>query len=154
LRPVGSLLSSLLKNLGIEDKIALSSLQREWRGLFKEPLSIHTYPTDIKNGELSVNVDSPAWLAQLKFFKRDMIEKLSAYGIKEIRFKHGTVYHKSGRDSKNKMQNDFGKNSKPITPSDLQWIDETVSAVSDTELKEDIKRAIESTLRSRKNRPL
>ncbi|MBI5212313.1 MAG: DUF721 domain-containing protein [Nitrospirae bacterium] len=149
MKSVGSLLSSVLKNLGIGDKIALGSLQREWRSLFNAPLSIHTYPVDIKDGELAINVDSPAWLAQLKFFKHDMIKKLHAYGIKKIRFKHGTVYQKSGRDSKNKMQNDFGKKSKPITPSDLQWIDETVSAVADTELKEDIKRAIERALRSK-----
>ncbi|MCL4457952.1 MAG: DUF721 domain-containing protein [Nitrospirae bacterium] len=154
MKSVGSLLSSLLKNLGIEDKIALSSLQKEWRSLFNEPLSLHTYPTDMKNGELSVNVDSPAWLAQLKFFKQEMTKKLAAYGIKEIRFKHGTVYHKSGQGTKGKRQNDFEQKSKHIAPSDLQWIDETVSAVADTELKEDIKRAIESTLRSRKNKSL
>lgn len=149
MKSVGSLLSSVLKNLGIEDKIALGSLQREWRNLFNAPLSIHTYPVDIKNGELAINVDSPAWLAQLKFFKHDMIKKLHAYGIKEIRFKHGTVYQKSGQGANGKRQNDFGQKFKPISRSDLEWIDETVSTIADTELKEDIKRAIERALRSK-----
>ncbi len=94
MKSVGSLLSSIFKDLGIEDKIRLSSMQEEWHNLFNEPLSLHIYPVDIKNGELTINVDSPAWLGQLKFFKQDIIKKLHVYNIKEVRFKHGRVYKK------------------------------------------------------------
>lgn len=146
MKTVGSLLFSIYKDLGIEDKIRLSSIQEEWDNLFNEPLSLHTYPVDIKNGELTINVDSPAWLGQLKFFKQDIIKKLSAYSIKEVRFKHGRRYHKKGQRSRVNGRVDLERKSKPITDADLEWIDQTVSAIDDAELKESIRKVIEKSL--------
>lgn len=146
LKKVGLLLSSIFKTLGIEDKIRLNSMQEEWHRLFNEPLSLHTYPVDIKAGELTINVDSPAWLGQLKFFKQDIIKKLQAYNVISVKFKHGRVYQKRGEGARGKGQEDLRQSPKPITDSELVWINETVSTVSDDELKENIKKAIEKAI--------
>jgi hypothetical protein len=149
MKKVGSLLSSIFKDLGIEDKIRLSSMQEEWRSLFNEPLSLHTYPVEIKDGELLINVDSPAWLGQLKFFKQDIIKKLSAFNITSVRFKHGRVYSRGFKDSSGqgfKGQGDSKQNSKPITCSELEWINQAVSTVSDSQLQENIRKAIEKAM--------
>lgn len=144
MKTVGSLLFSIFRDLGIEDKIRLSSIQEEWDNLFNEPLSLHTYPVDIKNGELTINVDSPVWLGQLKFFKQDMVKKLSAYSIKEVRFKHGRIYQK--KRSKVNARGDLEQKPKPITDADLEWINQTVSVIDDAELKESIRKVIEKSL--------
>jgi hypothetical protein len=146
-KQVASLLNSLFRNLGIEDRVRIGFLQKEWRSVFNEPLSLHTYPADIKDGELLVNVDSPAWLGQLKFFKADMIQKLQAYNVKEIRFRQGRVFHGKGQEAEGKT--DPRQKDKEIPDSDLQWIDQTVSAITDADLKEDIKKTIEKALRRR-----
>ncbi|MFA5353354.1 MAG: DUF721 domain-containing protein, partial [Thermodesulfovibrionales bacterium] len=70
----------------------LESLQADWNRIFGEPLSAHTCPVEIRDAELLVHVDSPAWLNQLKFFRDEMINKLRPYGIREIRFKRGSLY--------------------------------------------------------------
>jgi hypothetical protein len=150
LKKVGTLLSSIFKDLGIEDKIRLNSMQEEWHRLFNEPLSLHTYPVDIKEGELTINVDSPAWLGQLKFFKQDIIKKLQAYNVSSVKFKHGRVYQKRVKGSELRVQsekNSKTQNSKPLTLSELEWADQIVSSIEDPDLKEDIRKAIEKSLR-------
>ncbi len=149
MKSIGSLLTSAYKNLGITDRITLNSLQNNWDNLFKEPLSLHTYPVDIKGGELSINVDSPVWLGQLKFFKQDIIAKLSAYGIASVKFKHGSVYRKKSGSPikatslKTKPDDNF---SKLISDSDSEWIDQTISNINDKETREIIRKAIEKSL--------
>lgn len=145
LKKAGALLSSIFKDLGIEDKIRLNSMQMEWDSLFNEPLSLHTYPVDIKKGELTINVDSPAWLGQLKFFRSDIIKKLHTYDITSVKFKHGGVYQKRVKGSALRVQSKNDSKTqklKPLTLSEIEWINKTVSTVSDSELQENIRKAI------------
>ncbi len=140
----GSILASLLKDLGIEDRVRLDSLQREWTTLFPAPLSLHTCPVDIKNGELAVNVDSPAWLQQLKFFKQDMIKKLRGHQVTEIRFKHGRIF--KPRQNAPGDKDAAVQTTKKIQDSDIAWIDRTISDIQDPELKEALRKAITKTV--------
>jgi predicted nucleic acid-binding Zn ribbon protein len=146
MKKVGTLLSSIFKDLGIEDKIRLNSMQEEWHKLFNEPLSLHTHPVDIKDGELTINVDSPAWLGQLKFFKHDIIKRLQAYNVSSVKFKHGRVYQKKGQGARGKWQEDSKHLPKSFTDSEFAWINQTVSKVSDPELQENIRKAIEKAM--------
>ncbi|MCL0036771.1 DUF721 domain-containing protein [Thermodesulfovibrionales bacterium] len=70
----------------MEERVKLELMRKEWNNLFSGPLSVHTYPVELKDKELLINVDSPVWLGQLKFFKQDIIGKLHSYNIKEISF--------------------------------------------------------------------
>jgi len=153
MKTIGSLLRSVFSNLGIEDKLKLNSMQRQWRSIFEEPLCLHTYPVEIKNRELTINVDSPLWLAQLKFFRQDIIKKLHEYSISSVIFKHGRVYSVGIIDLSSqeaKRQKEPKQSSKCITDSELIWINQTVSAVSDSELQESIRKAILKAVTSNK----
>lgn len=146
MKKVGSLLSSIFNNLGIEDKIKLNSMQRQWHSLFNEPLSLHTYPVKIKDGELTINVDSPAWLAQLKFFRQDIIRKLHTYSISSVAFKIGRVYSRGFNPPEAErgqvLKGTEPSNPRPLESPEIEWINETVSTVSDSELQENIRKAI------------
>ncbi|BCB95555.1 hypothetical protein JZK55_04770 [Dissulfurispira thermophila] len=142
MKKAGALLSHIFKEIGIEDKIKLTSMQKEWHKLFDEPLSLHTYPIDIRGGELTINVDSPAWLGQLKFFKTDIIKKLYAYNINSVKFKHGRVYKKKRQDAKSDVLKDSKHPTRSITDSESEWLNKTVSTISDPELKENIRKTI------------
>lgn len=146
MKTIGSLLRSIFDNLGIEDKIKLDSMQKQWRSLFNEPLSLHTYPVEIKNGELTINVDSPAWLAQLKFFRQDIIKKLREYSVSSVKFKHGRVYQTSSIKCCASSTRRTTLDARHLTHSEIEWINETVSTVSDSELQENIRKAIEKAM--------
>ena len=141
---INSLLGPIFKELGIEDRLAIESIRSEWKNIFNEPLSLHTYPVELTSGELLINVDSPVWLQQLKFFKQDIIKKLAGYNIKTIRFKHGKVYIKGDKGQ-------TGQGLKPLSPihlgpSDIAWIEEITSDLEDTEVRESVRKAIKKQM--------
>ena len=146
----GSILASIFKNIGMEDSLTLVRLQREWTTLFDEPLSLHIYPASLNNGILVVNVDSPLWLQQLKFFKQDILQKLDAYRINTIDFRHGSV-NLSRRNLTGKY---YGMSTceqtchpeKALTEADVTWIDHTVATVNDSGLQDRIRNILEKAL--------
>lgn len=125
----------------------LDSLQKEWRNLFGEPLSLHTYPAEIKGGELLIAVDSPVWMQQLKFYKQEIVGKLQAYRIHSVRFRRGTVYRTRGSAP---VGNAAGKQPF-LSAQDRQWIEQTLSAVEDPDLREGFRKALEKAM-ARKGR--
>lgn len=122
--------------------MTIASLQREWSRLFNEPLSLHTYPVELKDGELLINVDSPLWLQELKFFKGDMLGKLRAYRIASIRFKHGRVY-RSRRTAPATGTPDTAHGKKGISASEREWIEQIVSEIKDPELRDHLRALLE-----------
>ncbi len=87
----GSLLEPVVKRLGIESGVRLSRIKNDWHTLFEKPLSLHMSPSRLTGGELLLNVDSPIWIQQLNFLKKEILKKLSRYGVREIRFRIGKV---------------------------------------------------------------
>lgn len=85
-------ISQTLKGVikGIEQK--QSSPVNEVFRLFKASLASrerrHVKCNVLKNGVLTVNVDSSVWLYQLSFKKEDLLKKI---GIKDIRFRIGDL---------------------------------------------------------------
>lgn len=141
----GSILSSIFKNIGIEDRLTLARLQREWPELFEAPLSLHTCPSSLNNGSLSINVDSPLWLQQLKFFKQAMLSKLETHGINSITFKHGRTNLPSHDRARSCSGQNISKESK-LDAADTEWIEQTLSDIDDTELQDTIRSVIEKAL--------
>lgn len=141
MKAVGPLLSNIFKDLGIEERLKLSFLQQEWSNLFNEPLSLHTYPYELNKGELTINVDSNAWLSQLKFFSKDIVKKLQDYGVDSVKFRLGKIY------KKNPIKNDIKPSyRKSLSEKEIEWIENILSTFEDQELKDNIKRVIEISL--------
>ncbi|MBI5234014.1 MAG: DUF721 domain-containing protein [Deltaproteobacteria bacterium] len=149
MKTINSLLGPIFKELGIEDRLAIESLRSEWKSIFNEPLSLHTYPVEFASGDLLINVDSPVWLQQLKFFKKDIIKKLSGYNVKTVRFKSGKVYAKGERGA---GQGEKMKPPKVLGPSDIAWIEEITSDLEDAEIRESARKAISKQMQRPKAR--
>jgi len=146
----GSILASIFKNIGMEDGLTLARLQREWATLFDEPLSVHIYPVSLNNGVLVVNVDSPLWLQQLKFFKQAILKKLEAYGINAIDFRHGRTNpsrfkHTGIQPGMNNCEQ-TSQPQKTLADADVEWIDQTLAAVNDPGLQDSIRNVLEKAL--------
>lgn len=143
LKKLSVLISPLLKELDIEDGVRLGRIKKDWQQLFNTPISLHMSPASLKEGELLINVDSPVWLQQINFYKADIIKKLSPFGIGTVRFRLGRVLAKTGvRNQKSRV--------KRLTTEELSYIEETVSPISDQELRDKIRKAIEKSIASRK----
>ena len=131
------LLKPLIHELGIIDGIRLAGIKSHWHTLFQKPLAYHMYPSALSGNELLLNVDSPVWLQELKFYQRDIIQKLSAYQVKTVRFRLGRVIateNQEGRACRSKIR--------PLTADEHIFIEEAVSSVEDEGLKEVIRKAI------------
>ncbi len=145
MKKAGDLLIPFIKNLGIEDNIRLSEIKKKWNILFKDPLSFHIYPFKFSEGEILINVDSPIWLNELNYYKKDILKKLSDYGVKEVRFRLGRVL----ATTKNRSQK---KENITLTPEERSYVKELVSQINDQELKDKIKKAIEKSITTQKMR--
>ena len=146
----GSILASIFKNIGMEDSLTLSCLQREWASLFDEPLSLHIYPASLNNGILVINVDSPLWLQELKFFKQAILKKLESYRINTIDFRLGSANlsrrNLTGKHYEMSTSEQTGRREKALTEADAAWIDQTIAAVNDPGLKDSIRNVLEKAL--------
>ena len=145
MKKVDSLLRPIVRDFGIESDMKFIELEKNWHILFNEPLSYHMSPYRITEGVILLNVDSPVWLQELNYFKRDIVGKLSPYGVKDIRFKLGKVSIKNGAGIRNE-----GSGAKTFTPEELSYIEKTISHIADKELRGTVRRAIEKSISSRK----
>lgn len=139
----GSLLGPVVKSLGIESGVRLSRIKNEWHTLFNKPLSLHMSPSKLTEGELLLNVDSPVWVQQLNFLKKEITAKLSGHGVREIRFRIGKV-------SPLRPPEDNSPKLPELSSEDTRFIDGLVDAIDDTELRNAVRRAAEKSLRTKK----
>lgn len=147
MRRADSLIIPLVKELRIEDGIRLIELRKNWDNLFDEPLSSHMSPHKLSEGEILLNVDSPVWLQELNFCKKNIIDRLSSYGIREIRLRLGRVLEKT--KYRVKCQ---GARVTNLSTKELSYIENAVSQINDEELSKTIRRAIERAFISGRTR--
>jgi hypothetical protein len=142
-----SLLIPFIRDLGIEDGVKLAEIRRNWYNLFDKPLSYHMSPFILSRGEVLLNVDSPVWLQELTFYKEDIIKKMSAYGVKAVRFRLGRV-------SRNKQSTVSSQQSavKQLTNEERTFVRDVVSKIGDDLLKGTLKTAIEKSISSGKTK--
>lgn len=146
MKHISSLISPIYADLGLEEKVILKKIESNWQTLFNSPLSLHTYPFDFKNGELIINVDSSAWLQQIKYMQAMFLQKLSDYPVKSIKLRIGKIK----KDTKKQNSLEDGKairNTKlSLSKDDEQWIEDSLTPITDIELRETIKKGIEKSL--------
>jgi hypothetical protein len=136
----GSLLGPLVKRLGIESGVRLSRIKNDWHTIFSKPLSLHMSPAKLSEGELLLNVDSPIWIQQLNYYKREITTKLGAYGVREIRFRIGKVAIVT-------PCKEDGQKLSELSTEDAGFIDRLAEKISDTELRNAVRGAAEKSLR-------
>jgi Dna[CI] antecedent, DciA len=137
----GPLLSPLLRRLGIDEDVRLQRIRNDWPTLFDKPLSMHMSPSKLFEGDLLLSVDSPVWMQQLGFCKKEILNKLAAYGVKDVRFRIGRISQKQKS----------GRVASALTPSELSteenlFISGVVSGIDDETIRESICKAMEKSL--------
>jgi hypothetical protein len=141
-----SLLAPILNRLGIAEGVRLQRIRQDWHSLFGETLSAHMSPARLAEGELLLNVDSPIWIQQLTFSKGEIVKKLRAYGVSELRFKIGRIPRKNQTQS-------ASASPRTLTPEEEQFVDGLASDITDETLRDAVKKAASRSLGARK-RPL
>ncbi|MBM4128978.1 MAG: DUF721 domain-containing protein [Nitrospira sp.] len=143
MRRADSLLQPFVRELGIDERVRLAGIKKNWRTLFNEPLSSHMSPCSLSGGELLIHVDSPVWLQELNYYKGTITERLSPLGVREVRFRLGRVSTKVGATGK--AQREKGRQ---LTTEEHSYIKEVLSQIDDDSLRGTIKTAIEKAISS------
>lgn len=132
-----ALLTPLIRSLGITDGIRLAQIKSHWHTLFQKPLGYHMSPSALSGNELLLNVDSPVWLQELKFYQGDIIRKLSPYQVSTVRFRLGRVFAHESKEGKAPHPP-----ARSLTADEHAFIEEAISPLADEGLKEVIRKAI------------
>lgn len=141
MKRVGDAISALARDLGMEGAVSIGRIKREWAALFNNgPLARHTMPAELKDRRLLVHVDSPAWLHQLNFHKRQMIQKLEPFGVSDITLRIGRIYPDSAPRPSLEPDTPL-KHS--ISQDDALFISQTTADIGDEALGRAVKGAIE-----------
>ena len=113
-----------------------------WHKAVGPQISAQTAPVRFKNHTLSVRVSTPAWMQQLRFLKREIMDKVNAeWGkdeIHNIHFSIGDIPPKQHLPSTQSAE--FSE--KLLKERDRRIIRENLSRIDDTELKGILKRVM------------
>ncbi|MEW6062055.1 MAG: DUF721 domain-containing protein [Bacteroidota bacterium] len=89
--PLGTVLDSLMKTLGIEKNIEQYQIFNVWNSIVGEQIAKVAQPERIHNGVLIVAVSNAPWRTELTFRKKEILEKihstLNSTSITDIRFR-------------------------------------------------------------------
>jgi predicted nucleic acid-binding Zn ribbon protein len=92
---IGSLVNDVLKSYRRESDSELMQVWQIWEGAVGAIIAQNAKPAAFKGSILLVHATSPAWIHQLQFLKKDMIDKLNdALGkplIDDLKFKIGPL---------------------------------------------------------------
>ncbi len=138
-----TVLGPMLKRLGIESGVRLERIRNDWSVLFEPALAAHMFPSGCTGQELLLTIDSPLWMQHLMYYKKEILQKLSPFGITEVRFRLGKIRKPSSRQTLNRK-------SRQLSDEEVSFITETVSEISDEHLKKAISNAIEKSFSFRK----
>jgi hypothetical protein len=145
-KKTGAVLGPLLRNLGLESGVRLALIRNDWHKIFDEQITSQLYPVSFSDRELLLNVTSPIWMQQCSYHKSEIIKKLSAYDVQNIRFRLGRIPQKKRGASP-------PRKTLELTPENRFFITELLSDVNDESLKEAIKKALEKSLAAKPHEP-
>lgn len=79
LTTLGDALKAALARLTVGSELASFPVEAEWRAIVGATIAQHARPTRLRRGVLLVEVDGPEWMQELRFLKRDLLEKLAGH---------------------------------------------------------------------------
>ena len=87
---IGDILPSILKAAGLDEKLREQKILSSWPEVVGEDVADRTEAVKIHNGVLYVHVSHSAWMQELHFIEKEIIEKLKAktpdVELNQIRF--------------------------------------------------------------------
>jgi predicted nucleic acid-binding Zn ribbon protein len=103
-RSIGSVLPRVLKGLKLDKILAAQPAVNLWPEIVGPKTAEHTRAVEVDGNTLVVVVDSPAWIAQLRFLKPQLLKKIAGRVgkglIADVRFVlgQGKAEEWSGKD--------------------------------------------------------
>ncbi len=93
---ISDILAAALNKYRPTQDTRMTQIWKIWDTAVGSPIAMNAKPDAFKDGILSVNVSSSAWIQQLKFLEKEIISnlnrELSAPMIDQIRFKIGKIH--------------------------------------------------------------
>jgi hypothetical protein len=132
LQKIDRALKKLIKELDLEDAVRENSLKEKWGELLGEPFSIHLYPKHLSGGTLHVSVDSPIWLEEASFQKKEILRRLGPLGIRDLKFKPSGL---AGNRALVFGRATIEKKEMPLSPEEKLLIEESISPIQNEEVK-------------------
>ena len=143
IQKLGDVLQHILKDRNILLTSEKRRLQEIWTKAVGPQIAEQTSPDRQKKGTLYVKVFSPVWMQQLHFLKGEIINNINRHMekdfIKNIFFSVGELPPASRMHQKPVS---FFPESFPLNDRDKKVIEQSLSSVSDQELKEILERVM------------
>ncbi len=137
---IGDILRRSFGRLGIDSKLREYRVFRMWNAVVGESIAGRTNPSRLIGKTLHVTVSSPPWMHELQHLKetikRDLNKRLVEDAVSDIVFSVGKVDKKLERTA-------VPVEHRPLSASDMRFIEKTVSAVKDEGLQTLILRTLE-----------
>jgi predicted nucleic acid-binding Zn ribbon protein len=87
---IATILPGLIRTLGLEARMTGWRAVSEWPALAGESLARRSRATGFRDGVLTVEVEGSAWMHELGFLKRELVQRanqhLGAEVVRELRF--------------------------------------------------------------------
>ncbi|MEO8876579.1 MAG: DUF721 domain-containing protein [Polyangiaceae bacterium] len=114
--------------------------EHQWRRAVGARIADRAKPISLENGVLIIKVASSAWAHELSLMKTDLLKPLGAHGVRDIRFRVGTIEAPTRLPEQRKSR--AVPKAVPLTGE----LAETVAKVEDPELREMIAHAAAASI--------
>ena len=93
---ISDILKSALKKCRPAQDTRMTRIWELWDMAVGAPIAMNAKPHSFNNGTLVVNVSSSAWIHQLKFLEKEIVNNLNKHldapMVQQIRFKIGKIH--------------------------------------------------------------
>lgn len=137
----GGLISKSLPHLGIDSRLREYRIKKDWPLIVGRGLAEKTSPLRLIGKTLYCSAANSAWLTELNYQRRSIIERINAVAgkgaVNEIRFRLGRVASTALPAKQSPSP------PKRPDPSRMRFIEKITSRVKDPELRRSIRAAME-----------
>lgn len=101
-RKVAEYLDRATGRLGVPNAGLLGAVFSGWTDLVGAEIAAHAQPRSLREGVLTVDVDQPAWAAQLRYLATDLVTRIAGFTgsseVSEIQFRVARPELRGGRE--------------------------------------------------------
>jgi len=76
--PIGDALAAVRAELGMPPGDALGALEQQWPEIVGDDVAAHARLVGVRDGVLTIAVDSPPWATQLRYLEGVLLERANA----------------------------------------------------------------------------
>lgn len=149
--PLSEVLRERVHSLGWELKFREMEAFRRWEEAVGTQIAQRARPSHVKNGRLTVIVDSPSWSQQLAFMKKELLKRfedlLGEGVIRDLYFVTGEIESLPRRDEPSEPSEE------PLDPETCRIIEEEASRIPDGDLRKAFRRTLLAASRRRQPPP-